>query len=141
MTALENVIIIIVVGTISGISGLLFHEVLHWMFGYVFDGSPRFADKKLGLPGAVTFDTPERMSKRQVQMTGGIVLIFPLGLVAFALISTPESIVNSTVSQSILIFLFGGSVVSETDIIALRYPNQWKQLAQGEKIDLTDFGY
>lgn len=138
---LVNITIILIVVPISGAMGLVSHEILHWITGYMSRGDPSFTNWRLKMPGAVDFGSPHSMSNRQVRLVGGVVFIFPVFLILFALLTTPSDIRNNPVLMGGLAFLFGGSVISETDIIAVRSPEAWKKLASGEAIDLGDLGY
>lgn len=105
---------------ICGSMGRPFHEALHWICGYRSGADPQFIfDGRL--PSAVDFQSPESMSNRQIRITGGIVLVFPLGFLCLALIISPTEPVN-TVFIGLFILLWSGSGISETDIIAMRHP-------------------
>jgi hypothetical protein len=130
--------LIILTGITGGVTGTITHEYLHWIGGKITNGEPYFTDKKLGIPTAVGFNSPNLMSDKGVQLTGGIVLIFPVSLVAFALLVQISEIQENLRLMWLLFFLFGGCVVSETDMIAIRYPSTWKKLASGGKIGLED---
>ena len=137
----KTILLILVIAPAAAVIGFITHETLHWLVGYIYNAGPQFTDYHWFLPAAVDFDTPETLPDRQIQGIGGVILVFPASLVLFSLYNLPTGISESLWRTGFLFFLIGGSGVSEKDIIAIRYPNAWRELANGEKVDLTDLGY
>ena len=121
--------------------GVLAHESLHWLIGHFVGGSPKYTSRWYGVPTAVKFVTPENMSDREIQFAGGAVLIFPFLLFLFLLDLKTAQIADSVVLTGVLGFLLGSSVVSGLDMMAFSQPAIWRRFSQGEKIDISDFGY
>lgn len=116
---------------IAGFSGAILHELCHYVIGYIAGGNPFFSEWAFIVPHQVDFRTPEAMSESGVKATGGIVLIFPIALVIFLALHKPVEIVDKI---RILAFLFGGSIISESDLFAVRHPKNWKLWTSGESI-------
>ncbi len=110
------------------VAGLFIHELFHYLFGRVFGGGTFVSRYTFGIPTQIGFDSPYEMSDKGVQITGGSVLLFPvIALVGAAFGFFP-----------VFAFGLGGSAISMTDMMALQYPDVWKDFTAGESISRSD---
>lgn len=112
------------------VAGLFMHELFHYLFGRAFRGSTFISRYNFGIPTQIDFDTPYEMSDKGVRITGGSVLLFP----AIALVGAAFGFVP------LFAFGLGGSGISMTDMMALQYPDVWKDFTAGESISRSDIG-
>lgn len=119
------------------ITGKIAHECLHWGLAAICGGTPEFTDWDWLLPGAVDFHTPENLSDRQIQLVGGGVLIFPMGLLMISLWITPDQIIGWS---PILAFFARASGISDYDLMATVRPGVWRKLNMGEDVNINEFG-
>lgn len=117
------------------LGGMFFHELLHFVFGYLFGGTPFFTGYWFGVPTQVDYETPEAMSDQQVQLTAGIVTLSPLSILLFFAVSTPAQV--SELFWAV-IFITGASGVSWIDMFAMTHPGLWKRFTNGESISRDD---
>jgi UDP-N-acetylmuramyl pentapeptide phosphotransferase/UDP-N-acetylglucosamine-1-phosphate transferase len=116
-------------------AGLFFHEILHFVVGYLSGGTPFFTRSWFGIPTQVDYKTPEQMSDNQVRLAGGIVVFSPLTILLLFGITTPS---QASEMLWILLFLGGASGISWTDVFATTHPKLWKRFTKGEPIGRSD---
>lgn len=127
---------------LSPVAGYLTHEGLHWLVGFACGSGPRFSGW-IGkwifrIPTSVSISSPALMTICQIKLLGGIVFVFPFGLILFSAAALTSKIDLNLISLGMFGFLVGGMGISEKDIIAFRFPETWQHLAQGESVDLND---
>jgi len=109
-------------------TGLFTHELFHYLFGRIFGGGTFVSRYTFGIPTQIDFDSPYDMSDKEVQITGGSVLLFPVvALVGAAFGFFP-----------VFAFGLGGSAISMTDMMALQHPCVWKDFTAGKSISRSD---
>lgn len=118
------------------LAGALAHELCHYLLGWLFGGQPSFSQRTFGIPTRVDFERPDAMTDSQIQLMGGIVVVFP---VAFAFLLGYTTATDSQRFALPLFFLAGGSGVSWTDLFALRHPDYWRRFTKGEPLSRSDF--
>jgi len=120
---------------IGGFSGMAFHELCHYVLGYLSGGRPFFDRFWFGIPTQVDFREPSSMSPAQVRMTGGIVILWPI--LTFSCLGY---IIGSGKMGLLLVipFFAGASVVSWLDLLATYYPKLWQKFTEGESICRED---
>jgi len=106
------------------VAGLFMHELFHYLFGRIFGGGTFFSRYTFGIPTQIDFDSPYDMSDKGVRITGGSVLLFPV----IALVGASFGVFP------VFAFGLGGSAISMTDMMALQYPDVWKDFTAGESV-------
>jgi len=106
------------------VAGLFMHELFHYLFGRIFGGGTFFSRYTFGIPTQIDFDSPYDMSDKGVRITGGSVLLFPV----IALVGAAFGVFP------VFAFGLGGSAISMTDMMALQYPDVWKDFTAGESV-------
>ena len=106
------------------VAGLSMHELFHYLFGRLFGGGTFVSRYTFGIPTQIDFDSPYDMSDKGVRITGGSVLLFPvIALVGAAFVAFP-----------VFAFGLGVSAVIMTYMMALQYPDVWKDFTAGESV-------
>lgn len=106
------------------VAGLFMHELFHYLFGRLFGGGTFVSRYTFGIPTQIDFDSPYDMSDKGVRITGGVVLLFPV----IALVGAAFGVFP------VFAFGLGGSAISMTDMMALQYPDVWKDFTAGESV-------
>lgn len=113
--------------------GIIGHEVVHWITGWMGGGNPYFSKFRLRIiPRQVDYETPEQMSKNWARAAGGSVFLFPIGLFVHLL---SVSLFSMKIHIPLLLFLLGGSGISWFDLFALYEPELWKKWTAGGDIN------
>jgi hypothetical protein len=111
------------------ILGANLHEFCHLVWGWLFNGDPFISNRTLVVITEIDYNSPEAMKDWQARVTGGFVFVFLImTLVGFWFHW-----------WDLIWFGLGGSMVSETDLMATRYPKTWKKFTKGEEITREDF--
>lgn len=131
-----GIAILAVLALAAIIAGAAAHELCHYLLGWLFGGRPFFSQRTFGVPTQVDFERPDDLTDTQIQLMGGIVVVFP---VAFAFLLGYTAATDSQRFVLPLFFLAGGSGVSWTDLFALKHPDYWKRFTKGEPIFRSDF--
>lgn len=108
---------LLILGLVWAIPVMLFHEVGHLFFGAISGGGVSFSEYTGPLPTRVDLESPESLSNRQVRLTGGFVLIFPL-IAGLGLLRR---------SFPLIFFGLGGSGISTHDLVVVQYPEAWRK--------------
>ena len=117
------------IAVVGSLIGLIAHELVHYLFGRLFGGSPFVSEQTFYIPYEIDFETPHQMTDRQVRITGGGVVVFPI----FLLLGVSMGLLP------LIAFGLGGSAISMYDLLAGYHPQQWKRFTAGEPISRSDF--
>lgn len=121
----------ILIVIIAGGAGLWAHEVVHYVVGYISGGTPYVSRFKLFVPHQVDYETPKEMSDTGVQLSGGLVVIFPIALLVLLFIT---SLGEAIELLPVAAFLGSGSAISMTDLLAALHPQKWRKYTAGDPI-------
>lgn len=129
MPTKEHLIIVISV-FFTGYLGASLHELTHYFVSGIWT-KDRYIVFAFGIvPAAVDFGSPYELPNRGVRIAGIAPIVWPACAIYSGVVLYPfTSFINILI---ILLFAFA-SIISPIDLLALLYPNTWKEITEKEQ--------